>query len=161
MLPALSSISASGLLSQHTGVLVFNAIQTLAVAGQFKAESDAPSAYSKFAQGKTDPDKKRVPSRTGMLIIYVPANLATLPFVLVPSIYTPAALMCFIHFLKRNLEVMFLHKYSGTVELDISQFIGFYYAFVSFMICSVSRTEIDPQVMQLAQGEFYNPKLQF
>ena len=155
MIPLLSPIVESGLLNEHTGVQVFNAIQTLGIAAQFKAESDEPTAYSKFAQEKPETEKRRVPSRTGMFIIYVPANIMTLLFLLAPSMYTPAAVMCFLHFLKRNLEVMFLHKYSGTVELDVSMFIGFFYSFVSTMICMVSRTEVDPQAMQLAQGEWW------
>lgn len=155
MIPALAPIVQSGLLSQSTSVLVFNSIQALGIAAQFKAESEAPTAYSKFALGKPETEKKRVSSRTGMFIIYAPANIVSLLF-LISSLYTPVApvaSLCFIHFLKRNLEVMFLHKYSGTVELEISQFIGFFYAFISFMICMVSRTEVDPQTMQLAQGE--------
>eukprot|EP00526_Cylindrotheca_closterium_P019128 CAMPEP_0113646292 /NCGR_PEP_ID=MMETSP0017_2-20120614/24445_1 /TAXON_ID=2856 /ORGANISM="Cylindrotheca closterium" /LENGTH=225 /DNA_ID=CAMNT_0000558163 /DNA_START=53 /DNA_END=727 /DNA_ORIENTATION=+ /assembly_acc=CAM_ASM_000147 len=154
MIPSLTPIVNSGLLNHHTSVLVFNALQVVNIFAQFKGESDTPMPYSKFAQGKTAGEKKRVSSRSGMLIIYVPANIVALLFMLSSSAYTQAALMCLIHFLKRNLEVLFLHKYSGTVELEVSQLIGSFYAFITFMICLVSRSEVDPQVMQLAQALF-------
>ncbi|CAJ1954487.1 unnamed protein product [Cylindrotheca closterium] len=155
MIQSLSPILNSGLLNDHTGVLAFNAMQTFLIAAQFKGESETPTPYSKFAQGLPKDEKKRVSSRNGMLLIYVPASMVGLLFVLSSSAYsTPAALMCFIHFLKRDLEVLFLHKYSGTVELGVSQFIGFFYAFITFMICLVSRSEVDPQVLQLGQALF-------
>ncbi|KAL3945435.1 MAG: hypothetical protein SGBAC_000488 [Bacillariaceae sp.] len=154
MIPSFSSIFNSGLLNEHTGVLVFNAVQLLGIPSQFKGESETATAYSKFAQGLPEDEKKRVASRTGMLIIYVPATIVALLSISTSSTCTLAGLMCFIHFLKRTLEVLYLHKYSGTVELGISQFIGVFYAFITFMICMVSRNEVDPQVMRLAQALF-------
>lgn len=159
MIPSFSSIFNSGLLNEHTGVLVFNAVQLLGIPSQFKGESETATAYSKFAQGLPEDEKKRVASRTGMLIIYVPATIVALLSISTSSTCTLAGLMCFIHFLKRTLEVLYLHKYSGTVELGISQFIGVFYAFITFMICMVSRNEVDPQVMRLAQGEFWKMQM--
>merc|ERR1712232_463509 len=80
----------------------------------------------------------------GMTIIYAPA-LIVLTVILgfgssVDFLPTPtlACLLCAIHFAKRCAEVKFLHKYSGSVGLGVSSFIGTYYALISFLISSVA-----------------------
>ncbi|KAJ4978352.1 hypothetical protein NE237_009132 [Protea cynaroides] len=94
--------------------------------------------YSKFWNVNLQKKKKKtiekevtVPSRTGMLILYTPAFLAGLAsfaifpheglrFMLVDSALT-------IHFFKRVLEVLFIHKYSGRMVLDSNIPITFSY----------------------------------
>ncbi|KAJ6900918.1 hypothetical protein NC652_026877 [Populus alba x Populus x berolinensis] len=81
--------------------------------------------YSKFLNiGEKKPveNKIQVSSRTGMLIAYTPAFLAgaasfglflndDLRFLLVKSTLT-------FHFFKRILEVLFVHRYSGGMEVE-------------------------------------------
>lgn len=91
--------------------------------------------YSKFwNQMKSSSDSQtpaKVSSRIGMLIFYTPAFLGgviglvlfpdeSLRFVLLASCLT-------IHFLKRDLEVLFIHKYSGSIAVDHSIVISFLY----------------------------------
>ncbi|XP_043702986.1 3-oxo-5-alpha-steroid 4-dehydrogenase 1-like [Telopea speciosissima] len=83
--------------------------------------------YSKF--WNVNPQKKKsivkeitISSRTGMLILYTPAFLAGVAsFAIFPDkdlrfMLVSAALS--IHFFKRVLEVLFIHKYSGRMVLD-------------------------------------------
>ncbi|XP_042478410.1 very-long-chain enoyl-CoA reductase-like [Macadamia integrifolia] len=83
--------------------------------------------YSKF--WNVNPQKKKtilkevtVSGRTGMLILYTPAFLAGISsFAIFPDqglrfILVATALS--IHFFKRDLEVLFVHKYSGRMVLD-------------------------------------------
>ncbi|KAF3434378.1 hypothetical protein FNV43_RR25481 [Rhamnella rubrinervis] len=83
--------------------------------------------YSKFwnsisQKSASTQTTTELPSRTGMLILYVPAFLAPLmSLVLFPHedirvILLSSALA--IHFFKRAFEVLFVHKYSGGMVLD-------------------------------------------
>ncbi|CAI9265967.1 unnamed protein product [Lactuca saligna] len=93
--------------------------------------------YAKFcdATDSNKPKEKKnhkLPSRIGMLVFYTPSFLvglvsfAVFPhqdprFVMVISILT-------IHFFKRILEVLFVHKFSGFMMLDAAITIGLSYA---------------------------------
>jgi very-long-chain enoyl-CoA reductase len=77
-----------------------------------------------------------------MLIIYVPALCYCLYYL--PTALTIATdhadrpliigVMLTIHFLKRTLETLFLHKYSGSTDLGTAIFIGIYYTLVSIIV---------------------------
>ena len=98
--------------------------------------------YGKFS--KTDCDK-HVPSKVGMLIIYVPACLL-FPLATLFASYgldgwvgpgvtnTPRHWVLYtvvtLHFVKRVLEVAFMHKFSGTVGLFTSAILSFTYLFL-------------------------------
>ena len=120
--------------------MVITALQCAMVLISWYNESKegGTTPYSKFA-----PKGAGVPTRTGMLIIYLPAllvaaavtpslELATLAGVssgpagwleLLDSL-SPAALCLFLHFAKRVGEVCVVHRYSGTVGAPIAAAIG-------------------------------------
>ncbi|XP_059628511.1 uncharacterized protein LOC132271215 isoform X1 [Cornus florida] len=81
--------------------------------------------YSKFwnvGSQKSTAKQIKIGSRTGMLVAYTPAFLASLAsFALLPHqgfrcVLLNSALA--IHFFKRIFEVLFIHKYSGAMILD-------------------------------------------
>ncbi|KAL2526073.1 3-oxo-5-alpha-steroid 4-dehydrogenase family protein [Abeliophyllum distichum] len=79
--------------------------------------------YSKFwNMGSNKSHQILLSSRTGMLFLYTPAFLAGLAsFWIFPDGGTRFMMLKFavtFHFLKRDLEVLFLHKFSGFMVLD-------------------------------------------
>jgi hypothetical protein len=144
MLPA-------AIVDSHQGVLAYNAFQVAGILGGYVSECKNPMPYSKFAistkqnEGSDERRPKMIPSRMGMLIIYVPATIVAFVFqCMLPLLWddmrTPsvAGWMVLAHFVKRDLEVLYLHKYSGETELDAARLIGFMYALTAFMTCLVS-----------------------
>jgi len=102
----------------------------------------SPSAYSKFAAADSN-ERWKVSSQTGMLIIYTPALLwssALLSTLCMEddvgsnNIPMLVEMMLVAHFLKRDLEVILLHNYSGTVELGVCVPIGIFYALTQRLI---------------------------
>mmetsp|Transcript_16091 Transcript_16091/g.17747 ORF Transcript_16091/g.17747 Transcript_16091/m.17747 type:complete len:297 (-) Transcript_16091:77-967(-) len=146
------------------GGALITTFQTLGTIMSFQNEVNPSTRtqYSKFAataassstdtiikgtkEEETKKKKKQlVSSETGMTIIYAPAFFVSTFILLGDSSLvaflpnpTLACVLCTIHFAKRVCEVKFLHKYSGTVELAVSSFIGTYYALISILICSVA-----------------------
>jgi len=118
-----------------------------------EAQPATTTPYSKFVSDSENSKQKQkketmVGSRTGMLLFYSPS--------LVVSVFLPACgivshtlgnYLCMIHFLKRVLEVLLLHKYSGSVALGLSSTIGFYYALLSAMVACVATLEPSPDAM--------------
>nr|CAB3451982.1 unnamed protein product [Digitaria exilis] len=85
-------------------------------------------AYSKFARASA----ALLPSRAGMFVLYAPAFVAALASFAVPgAVQGPRAHLLAaaiaIHFLKRVLEVLFVHRYSGSMPLVTALFISSYY----------------------------------
>ncbi|OWM72576.1 hypothetical protein CDL15_Pgr013044 [Punica granatum] len=82
--------------------------------------------YSKFWNINSPVKEARVSSRIGMLVIYMPAPLfavMSFSFFIFPAgdnslrfLLLRAALT--LHFLKRVLEVLFVHKFSGLTAVD-------------------------------------------
>jgi very-long-chain enoyl-CoA reductase len=70
-----------------------------------------------------------------MLCIYTPALLVSSFFLMTSPAANGrehlASCLLLAHFGKRVLETLFLHKYSGTMELQTASFIGGFYAFIS------------------------------
>jgi hypothetical protein len=140
----------SALVDTHQAVLTYNAFQVAGILGGYFSECKNPMPYSKFAIStkKNDDNEKQlpkmIPSRVGMLIIYIPATIVALVFQCVLPVMwnekapTVAGWMVLAHFVKRDLEVLYLHKYSGETELNAARGIGLMYAFTAFMICLVS-----------------------
>lgn len=98
-------------------------------------ERTKPTQYSKFASMKDDLMKNPIPSRLGMLIIYGPSSVVgalILMCELLPP--TPVGPLVFLHFFKRALETLFLHKYSGKMEQECAVAIGILYVTYAIMV---------------------------
>mmetsp|Transcript_48810 Transcript_48810/g.95422 ORF Transcript_48810/g.95422 Transcript_48810/m.95422 type:complete len:268 (+) Transcript_48810:240-1043(+) len=126
------------------GGALITGIQVMATLTSFSAETNPQTTaqYSKFAPQESKVTKM-IGSKDGMTLIYLPAfvvgsalyYLADLSFL--PE-RTLAGQFVIVHFLKRLLEVQFLHKYSGKVSQNLSLGIGVYYALASALICSIA-----------------------
>ncbi|XP_020550964.1 3-oxo-5-alpha-steroid 4-dehydrogenase 2-like isoform X2 [Sesamum indicum] len=85
--------------------------------------------YSKFWNSASNKPTQTLPSKVGMLLAYTPSLLAGVSsfwvfsddggirFLMLKSAIT-------LHFLKRELEVLFLHKFSGHMVLNTALFIS-------------------------------------
>jgi hypothetical protein len=106
-------------------------------ANEVKEETCTP--YSKFAESK-DGKVKLIPSRIGMLMLYTPALMISyapqFQFSNMPS--NLSGLLCFLHFLKRDLEVLFVHSYSGGIPLGTAICISIYYSLNTLLVCYAS-----------------------
>ena len=135
-------------LSTFPGVTgqVITALQLFIAATSYSIETNAKTRaqYSKFSRAN---DKTTItwPSRVAMMIIYTPAFITSAVFLImgmygVKSIPTPslATFFCCIHFAKRCLEVMFLHKYSGRTDKGTPTQISLYYTLVTVLIAYAS-----------------------
>ncbi|KAK4435943.1 putative very-long-chain enoyl-CoA reductase art-1 [Sesamum alatum] len=110
--------------------------------------------YSKFWNSSSGSNKSAqilIPSKVGMLILYTPALLAGVSsfwvfsdgdgirFLMLKSAIT-------IHFLKRDLEVLFVHKFSGHMVLNTALLISStYFTAAASMIYFQNRVEGVPE----------------
>ena len=127
-------------LDGYSGAFV-TLLQLFVAATAFNGESskETRAKYSKFADQNSS--ETSVSSRVGMLIIYTPALVTSMIFCLLGNgieNINLARMCCFAHFVKRDIEVLLLHKYSGTMPLGMAITIGIYYALVSWLICAVA-----------------------
>ncbi|KAF8090201.1 hypothetical protein N665_0483s0039 [Sinapis alba] len=109
--------------------------------------------YSKFNNRSSSSQKDRfgsISSRTGMLCLYTPSFLAaSASFFLSPSedlrfLLLKSALS--LHFFKRIFEVLFIHKYSGGMPLDVAFTIASgYFSSTALVLYSQSFTEGLPE----------------
>ena len=109
--------------------------------GPLEYFGQAMMAYSKFrpAQG--------IPTRLGMFIIYflpvLAVTFSALPYLSNPSIIQGIVFAAvFIHFAKRVLESLFLHKYSGPIGLFTTFMISGFYSLAAYMIGYLNRQPI-------------------
>jgi hypothetical protein len=149
--------------SGHPGVILYNVLQVNYIFALYDGEMKSPMPYSKFAHefvAKSEKKELMLSSRIGMLIIYVPAMITALVYLLVLPLFfesvnpSLAGWMLAAHFIKRNLEVLFLHKYSGSTAFNVVSFIGTFYALISFMICSVAVEESSEFCSLLGKGGY-------
>ncbi|KAJ0232596.1 3-oxo-5-alpha-steroid 4-dehydrogenase family protein [Hirschfeldia incana] len=113
--------------------------------------------YSKFnnnnASSSSSSQKQRfgsISSRTGMLFLYTPAFLAaSASFFISPSVDLRFLLLksaLSLHFFKRVFEVLFIHKYSGGMPLDVAFTISSgYFSSTTLVLYSQSFTVGLPQ----------------
>jgi very-long-chain enoyl-CoA reductase len=135
----------------------FTALQAFVVASSYFKESQDPTLYSKFASIKDGSfDNDAISSRNGMLRIYVPSVIVAVVYLLLSGETKPCVPLLFTHFLKRVLEVLGLHKYSGTMPGSQANFIGTYYALMTLFISCVGvpATKVDPNLQSVGYGLF-------
>jgi 3-oxo-5-alpha-steroid 4-dehydrogenase len=119
----------------------------------YLSERSQPMHYSKFASIKENELKFPLSSKLGMLIIYLPALLASTACLC--SIFEssmPVKTLMFVHFLKRTLEVLFLHNYSGKMETMNAISIGFMYTVYSCLILSTADPVVENNCMWMIFG---------
>ena len=131
---------------------IITALQLFIAATSYSVETNAKTRaqYSKFSRASSD--ESTWPSRYAMLVIYSPALITSIVLLLLgrclPSmknIPTPslAAVLCAIHFAKRCLEVLFLHKYSGRTDKATPTQISVYYTLMTILVVYASGGNID------------------
>jgi hypothetical protein len=145
------------------GGALITGFQVIATLTSFSAETNpqTTSQYSKFAPEESKATKM-IASRDGMTLIYLPAFIVSSTLYCLAEVtdisflpeHTLAGQFVIVHFLKRLLEVLFLHKYSGKVSQNLSLGIGFYYALSSALICSVALpAELGSTATTVGSGE--------
>jgi len=145
------------------GGAVLTGLQVMVASSSFSQETNpqTTSQYSKFAQQDKQGEEKMIGSRDGMTLIYLPALVVSSALYFLPEVtdlsFLPAQTLAgqfvIIHFLKRVLEVFFLHNYSGKVSQSLSTGIGIYYALVSLLICCVANPVTSASVTTVGTGE--------
>jgi very-long-chain enoyl-CoA reductase len=127
----------------NRSMVALAAVQCLLVVLNGINEYANPTPYSKFAKSPLSSktaisSSTMIPSRQGMVLLYLPSMITSIGFIL--SNYnniattTMAVYLVGIHFTKRVLESLFLHRYSGGMELNASILIGSFYTLVSVLI---------------------------
>ena len=137
-----------------TAGLAISAVQCLNIMS-FRQAKQTPTGYSKFADKAT----ATIPSRTGMLVIYVPALVtAGAMLATAPQVNGREALvagMTLAHFAKRVVEVLGVHKYSGNMG-PICYVIGAFYALLTLLI-TVQTRNVPPALYAAAASQAANP----
>lgn len=134
-------------------MVAINIIQFINLPMMFLSEKKSAMPYSKFASSfQAEKKEKMIPSKMGMLIIYVPAFLVGVLYLsmaetgLLPDYSRHlAGWMTMFHFLKRTFETLVVHKYSGSTVASAAKMIGFAYAAQAAMICGTATPRTSPQ----------------
>lgn len=138
---------------EFTGTFVQWVIIVYAIAGPLffwtERNGHLPLGYSKFA------DRTRrfaLPSRLGMLLIYAPAAVAgVLTHLACDGPWTPwhglTLGLIAVHFVRRCVEVLAVHRYSGVTNLLTAVAISGLYAGVSALLAGIGATEVSPALL--------------
>lgn len=148
------------------GGVVLTGVQAMSIFANFAMETNPQTAaqYSKFAKKESETDEKMIGSRDGMTLIYLPAFVASSALYLFQGMtnlsFLPqkslAGQFVIAHFLKRLLEVFFLHRYSGKVSQQLSLAIGMFYTLTSVLICYVAypvTSNTNPSISIVGSGK--------
>ena len=140
-------------------------IQIIVAITSFGVESNPKTRakYSKFSTAEND--SSTWPSRVAMMVIYAPPFITSVAFLALglsgadaigpmavpaPSL---AALFSAVHFGKRCLEVMYLHKYSGCTDRGTPTFISVYYTLLTLLtMYSAGRMDKDDNITIMTFG---------
>jgi 3-oxo-5-alpha-steroid 4-dehydrogenase len=140
------------------GWALVTSFQAFGIVGRYSRELSQPLPYSKFSKAANDKaasDDSSIPlisGRLGMLIAYLPAFLLGAYGYQVSQQQNLAALLVTIHFAKGLLEVMFVHKYSGTMEATIAAAIAAAYSLDTWIISSTALRVRDLRPVTLIVG---------
>lgn len=101
-----------------------------------EASGLAPFGYSKFADRTA---RFRLPARTGMFLLYLPAAIAfpVLHFLLAVPVspwHVLVTVLGMVHFSKRCAEVLWLHRFSGVTNLVSTGMIASLYLTTALMV---------------------------
>lgn len=146
-------------------IVLYIAFGVLAASmGPFDYFGAMPMRYSKFRADKG------IPSRAGMFMLYFLPLLAALEFALSylthPSLIQAIVLLSLLlHYTKRCLEVLFLHKYSGPMEVMTTLSIASFYTVLAAGSSALNASPLARAdglfwlgVVFFAAGEFFNFK---
>ena len=132
---------------------VITALQLLIIATSYSTETNPKTRaqYSKFSRVKENKSNSTWPSQIAMMIIYAPAFIVSAMLLGIynvnPEIFpspSVAGVFCTVHFAKRCMEVMFVHKYSGYTDKGTPCQISIYYTLLTLMIAYAGgRTDYD------------------
>lgn len=128
---------------------IITCMQLLMACTSYASETNPKTRaqYSKFSQATRDDAAATWPSKIAMMVIYTPAFVASTTILVLgmQGVQLPTDLiavplpslasgLCSIHFAKRCLEVLFLHKYSGRTDRGTPLFISIYYTLVVVLV---------------------------
>lgn len=130
-------------------------LQALAILGRFQGEIQSPALYSKFA-ADTSLYEDPIPGKLGMFIAYAPATVIAFYQWITSNQQNVAACLLCIHFLKRVLEVLFLHSFGGTMSKFTSYMISTFYSLDTLLISSFAlmAKDVDPIFMKVGIALF-------
>lgn len=125
------------------GNVAVTALQVLGLGSAAGELKGANAGYSKFANPNAG---FKIPSRLGMVLLYSPALLVSLRYLKTSPNKNGreaiTAMLLSIHFAKRVLESMFLHRYSGTMNGDFLIPVGATYALTAALVAHQQRSVI-------------------
>jgi hypothetical protein len=130
------------------------ALQVVMISGRYSEEmTGTPFQYSKFATDESAFKATAIPSKVGMFLFYAPAAVASLIMLFASFGQYETTLLLFLHFLKRDLEVVGIHSFSGSMPVS-SLVVGVYYALSSVLIGATAKANPDAIFVQAGVALF-------